>query len=184
MTGKGQRFENKYTNDQHAGYLSATQRNIKGFPLNIKNKNTPITTFIQHPIEISRKTMKRWCGSFPVPYLPLNTVFPLSVIAVLLSPHSSVIAPLGYFMITRTDTAENLWKERGTRWVGSQSPEPKGCSFPRWSKRPIRQSRVFVTLCAHTPCSGIIHGRVFASLEERWDYMPILWVRKLRFKLL
>ena len=69
-------------------------------------------------------------------------------------------------------------------WVGSESPEPRGCSFPRWSKHPVRQSRVFLTLCVHTPCSGIIHGRVFASLEERWDYMPILGVRKMRFKLL
>ena len=93
MTGKGQRFESKYTNDQHAGYLSATHRNIKGFPLNIKNKNTPFTTFIQYPIEISRKTMKRGWGSFPVPHLPLNTAFPLSLVALLLSPHSSVIAP-------------------------------------------------------------------------------------------
>lgn len=59
MTGKGQRLESKYANDQHAGYLSATQTNIKGFPLHVRNKNTLITTFIPHPIRISRKTMKR-----------------------------------------------------------------------------------------------------------------------------
>lgn len=185
MTGKGQRFESKHTNDQHAGYLSAAQTNIKGFPLNVKNKNTLITTFIQHPIEIPRKAMKDdgAHSQFPISLSTQPSRGPSS--PSLLSPLSSAaVSTLGCFRITRPDTAENLWKGRGAGWVGSQSPEPRGCSFPRWSKHPIRQSRVFVILCAHTPCSGIIHGRVFASLEERWDYMPILGVRKMRFKLL
>ena len=185
MTGKGQRFESKDASDQHAGYLSAAQTNIKGFSLNVKNKNILINTFIQHLIEIPRKTMKddgTRC-QFPISLSTQPSRGP-SLLSLLPPPSSATVSMLGYFRVARPDTAENLWKQRGAGWVGSESPEPRGCSFPRWSKHPVRQSRVFLTLCAHTPCSGIIHGRVFASLEERWDYMPILGVRKMRFKLL